>query len=168
VVEEDIRVFLRDEFYKMSKGRNSQRISSNWPEDDILETLVKRAVPLFISAFTICQFIDDPRWLPEDHLLTLLNNLAVTSGSQIDRTYLPALQQLLSGAVGREKRQLEQEFQDTVRVIILLTTLLSVNTLAQLTDKSRDDISNWLDRFYSVLSVLENFDLPVRLLHLSF
>jgi hypothetical protein len=168
VVEEDIRVFLRDEFYKMSKGRNSRRISSDWPEDDVLETLVKRAVPLFISAFTICRFVDDPRWLPEDRLLTLLNDPAATSGSQMDRTYLPALKQLLSGAVGREKRQLEQEFQDTVGVIILLATPLSVNALAQLTDKSRDDISNRLDGFYSVLSVPENFDLPVRLLHLSF
>ncbi|KAL4860396.1 hypothetical protein BDV12DRAFT_181640, partial [Aspergillus spectabilis] len=157
VVEEDIRVFLRDEFYKMRKGRNSRRISSDWPEDDVLETLVKRAVPLFISAFTICRFVDDPRWLPEDRLLTLLNDPAATSGSQMDRTYLPVLKQLLSGAVGREKKQLEQEFQDTVGVIILLATPLSVHTLAQLTDKSRDNISNRLNGFHSVLSMPESF-----------
>jgi hypothetical protein len=62
--------------------------------------------------------------------LTLLNNPAATSGSLIDRIYLPVLKQLLSSIVRHEKKQLEQEFQDTVRVIILLTTPLSINTLA--------------------------------------
>lgn len=165
VVEEDIRVFLRDKFSLIKERRG---IPSEWPGDNILETLVKRAVPLFISAFTICRFVDDPKWVPKKRLLTLLNDPAATSGSEMDRTYLPVLKQLLCGAVGHEKQQLEQEFQDTVGVIILLATPLSVNALAQLTDKSTEDISNRLDGFYSVLSVPENLDLPVRLLHLSF
>jgi hypothetical protein len=165
VVEEDIRVFLKDEF---SRIKASREVSGEWPEDDVLETLVKRAVPLFISAFTICRFVDDPAWLPEDRLSTLLEDPTATSGSPMDRTYLPVLKQLLAGAVNLEKKQLEQEFQDIVGAIILLATPLSVNALAQLTKMPPRNISNRLNGFYSVLSVPENFDLPVRLLHLSF
>jgi archaellum biogenesis ATPase FlaH len=165
VVEEDIRVFLKDEF---SRIKASREVSGEWPEDDVLETLVKRAVPLFISAFTICRFVDDPAWLPEDRLLTLLEDPTATSGSQMDKTYLPVLKQLFSDADNREKKQLEQEFQDTLGVITLLAAPLSVNALAQLTNKSPRNISNRLNGFYSVLSVPKNHDSPVRLLHLSF
>jgi archaellum biogenesis ATPase FlaH len=165
VVEEDIRVFLRDEF---SRIKASRQVSSEWPDDDVLEILVKRAVPLFISAFTICRFVDGPTLLPEDRLLTLLEDPAATSGSQMDKTYLPVLKQLFSNADNRKKKLLEQEFQDTVGVIILLATPLSVNALAKLTNKSPRNISNHLNGFYSVLSVTQNLDSPVRLLHLSF
>ncbi|KAL4963849.1 uncharacterized protein BDV14DRAFT_175632 [Aspergillus stella-maris] len=165
VVEEDIRVFLRDEF---SRIKASRQVSGPWPDDDVLETLVKRAVPLFISAFTICRFVDDPTLLPEDRLLTLLKDPAATSGSQMDKTYLPVLKQLFSNADNRKKKLLEQEFQDIVGVIILLATPLSVNALAQLTNKSPRNISNHLNGFYSVLSATKNLDSPVRLLHLSF
>ncbi|KAL4860374.1 hypothetical protein BDV12DRAFT_205144 [Aspergillus spectabilis] len=151
MVGEDIRVFLRDEFSRM---KETKEISSEWPGDDILELLVKRAVPLFISAFTICQYVDDPRWLPEDRLLTLLKDPAAVSGSPMDRTYLPVLKQPLAGAVNLEKKHLEQEFQDIVGVIILLATPLSVNALAQLTKMPPRNISNRLNGFYSVLNYL--------------
>lgn len=165
VVGEDIRVFLKDEF---SRIRASRQVSGEWPGDDVLETLARRAVPLFISASTICRFVDHPVLLPEDRLLTLLEDPAANSGSQMDKTYLPVLKQLFSGAGDKEQKQLEQEFQDIVGVVILLATPLSVNALAQLTDKSTRVISNHLNGFYSILSVPENLDLPVRPLHLSF
>ncbi|PYI13145.1 hypothetical protein BO99DRAFT_486042 [Aspergillus violaceofuscus CBS 115571] len=165
VVGEDIRIFIKDEFSLIKERR---KILCPWPGDDVLETLVRRAVPLFISAFTMCRFVDDPNWLPEDRLLKLLENPAATSGSPMDRTYLPVLQQLLLGAIGHEKKQLEQEFQDTVGVIILLANPLSVNALAQLIGKSRDNTLNRLSGFYSVLSIPEDFQAPVRILHLSF
>ncbi|KAF9883051.1 hypothetical protein FE257_004305 [Aspergillus nanangensis] len=165
VVGEDIRVFLRDEFSRITASR---QVSSEWPGDEILEILVKRAVPLFISAFTICRFVDDPNWLPEDRLLTLLKDPAANSGSLMDKTYLPVLKQLFVGARDDEKKQLEQEFQDLIGVIILLAAPLSVNALAQLTRKSPRNVSNRLDRFYSVLNVPKSFGSPVQLLHLSF
>lgn len=165
VVGEDIRVFLRDEFSRITASR---QVSSEWPGDDILETLVKRAVPLFISAFTICRFVDDPNWLPEDRLLTLLKDPAANSGSLMDKTYLPVLKQLFFGARDDEKKQLEQEFQDLIGVIILLAAPLSVNALAQLTRKSPRNVSNRLNGFYSVLNVPKSLDSPVQLLHLSF
>ncbi|KAI3014419.1 hypothetical protein CBS147347_11487 [Aspergillus niger] len=140
VVGEDIRNFMKDEFSLIKERR---KILGQWPGDDVLETLVRRAVPLFISAFTMCRFVDDPNWLPEDRLLMLLENPAAISGSPMDRTYLPVLQQLLLGAIGHEKKQLEQEFQDTVGVIILLANPLSVYALAQLIGSDDHTIKLW-------------------------
>ncbi|PYH76158.1 putative G-protein beta WD-40 repeats-containing protein [Aspergillus uvarum CBS 121591] len=165
VVGEDIRIFINDEFSLIKERR---KILGQWPGDDVLETLVRRAVPLFISAFTMCRFVDDSNWLPEDRLLMLLENPAATSGSLMDRTYLPVLQQLLSGAIDHEKKQLEQEFQDTVGVIILLASPLSVRALAQLTGIRERIIATRLQRFHSVLRIPANPEEPVRILHLSF
>ncbi|KAL4813863.1 hypothetical protein BDW67DRAFT_101415 [Aspergillus spinulosporus] len=86
----------------------------------------------------------------------------------MDRTYLPVLKQLLSGADKAEIKQLMQEFQDIVGVIILLATPPSVNALANLINKPKNKVHSRLEGFYSVLNVPENNDLPVRILHLSF
>jgi hypothetical protein len=61
-----------------------------------------------------------------------------------------------------------QEFQDIVGVIILLATPLSLNALSQLINLPREDVSYRLDGFHSVLSIPEDVDLPIRILHLSF
>jgi hypothetical protein len=165
VVEKDIRVFLKQELLKI---RRSRKISGEWPGDEALETLVKRAVPLFISAATICRFVCDPKWSPEERLITLLEDPAATSGSHMDRTYLPVLKNFLSGADNAEIKQLKQEFRDIVGVIILLATPLSINALARLTNEPRNKVRSRLDGFYSVFNVPEDNDLPVRILHLSF
>lgn len=52
--------------------------------------------------------------------------------------------------------------------MILLATQLSVNTLSQLLAIRAQAISHQLDSFQSVLSILSNRDLPVRILDLSF
>jgi hypothetical protein len=165
VIEKDIRIFLKAKFLEI---KNTRKISGEWPGDDALETLVMRAVPLFISAATICRFVGDQKWRPESRILTILQDPAATSGSQMDRTYLPVLNQLFSGANDREVKQLKQEFQDIVGIIILLATPLSVDALAELINLPVIDISNRLDGFHSVLSVPENINSPIRILHLSF
>jgi hypothetical protein len=165
VVEKDICVFLKAKFFEIKKMR---KIAGEWPGDDTLETLVMRAVPLFISAATICRFVGDQKWRPESRLLTILQDPAAISGSQMDRTYLPVLNQLLSNANDREIRQLKQEFQDIVGVIILLATPLPLNVLTKLINLPGINISNRLDGFHSVLSVPENTNSSIRVLHLSF
>jgi hypothetical protein len=126
------------------------------------------AVPLFIFAATICRFIGEKKWPPEKRLKLILREQAASSGSQMDRTYLPVLYQLLSDANGGEIEQLKQEFQDIIGVIVLLATPLSVNGLAHLINLPTDDVNNRLEGFHSVLSVPENINSPVRIFHLSF
>ena len=165
VVEHDIRVFLK---YKLSKVQYERSLPPDWPGNDNVERLVQIAVPLFISAATVYRFVGDPKWRPEKRLQSILENSAATSDSQIDRTYLPVLNQLLSNTSQGERKQLKQEFQDIIEIIILFAAPLSVNSLSQLVNLPRNDIKNRLNRFHSVLSIPRNIDTPVRMLHLSF
>jgi hypothetical protein len=165
VIENDIRVFLK---YKLSIIQRERLPDVDWPGNDNIERLVQMAVPLFIFASTICRFVGEKKFLPDERLKKVLEDKAGSSSTQMDKTYLPILNQLFSGMNENERRQLEQEFQDIVGVIILLATPLSITALAQLIGLSIKKISNHLDGFYSVLSVPENTHSRVRILHLSF
>jgi len=164
VIEHDIRLFLENRFLTI---RNNRQISGDWPGNDTIDDLVTMAVPLFIFAATICRFVaEGPH--PKRRLQKLLDFQAATSASQMDKLYLPVLDQLLSRSDEDESKELLKEFQDTVGIIILLASPLSVHSLARFLRISGDDISDLLNNLHSVLCVPEKKDAPVRILHLSF
>ncbi|KAJ6063670.1 hypothetical protein N7499_012350 [Penicillium canescens] len=165
VIEHDIRVFLE---YKLSAIQREHSLPSDWPGNKRLEQLVQMALPLFIFAATLCRFVGDEDWFPEERLTAVLQDEATTSTSDMDRTYLPVLHQLLNAKNKKDFERLLQEFQDIIGVIVLLAVPLSVVTLAQLTGIPENKIVNRLKRFHSVLSVPADLEAPVRVLHLSF
>jgi hypothetical protein len=55
VIGHDIELFLHDRFTKIRHDRNVPR---DWPGDDVVQEIVKLSVPLFISAATICRYIE--------------------------------------------------------------------------------------------------------------
>ncbi|GKZ85256.1 hypothetical protein AnigIFM56816_011022 [Aspergillus niger] len=165
MIEHDIRVFLE---YKLSKIQHDRSLPPNWPGNEKKEKLVQMAVPLFIFAATLCRFIGDIDWLPDSRLTAVLDDEAAAAASEMDRTYIPVLNQILISKNKRDIRQLLQEFRDIIGVIILLATPLSVVALAQLISIPEDIISNRLKRFHAVLYVPDNLKAPVRILHLSF
>ncbi|KAG2411924.1 hypothetical protein HFD88_009480 [Aspergillus terreus] len=118
VTERDIRLFLRHRFTKI---RQDRKVPRDWPGDDIIQQLVEVSVPLFISAATVCRYIENPKWEPKIRLAELLKDQAKYV-SKMDKTYLPILTRLLDDQESdeREQQQLLQEFQDIVGVIILL------------------------------------------------
>jgi hypothetical protein len=166
VTEHDIHLFLRHRFTKIRQCRN---VLQDWPSDDIIQELVRVSVPLFISAATVCRYIENPKWEPKFRLAELLKDQAKYV-SKMDKTYLPILMRLLDDQESdeREKQQLLQEFQDIVGAIILLAVPLSINTLSPFLGRERERISNRLDSFRSVLSIPSDENQPVRILHLSF
>ncbi|KAL2009615.1 hypothetical protein VTN00DRAFT_5422 [Thermoascus crustaceus] len=89
----------------------------DWPGDDSIQALVTMAIPLFIFAATLCRFVGDMKWNPEKRLAVILKDQAVSQASKMDRTYLPILNQLLTGQDENESEQLVQEFQEIVGVI---------------------------------------------------
>jgi hypothetical protein len=165
VIERDILLFLN---YKFSRIREERLLSPEWPEDEKIQTLVAIAVPLFIFAATVCRFVEDLKWSPEERLDEFLKDPAITSASEMDRTYLPILNQLLTGRNKVESDKLKQEFYEIIGVIILLASPLSVNALTKFIDKQKGIITTRVESFRSVLSVPNDSDIPVRILHLSF
>jgi hypothetical protein len=166
VTEHDIRLFLQHRFTKIRQDRN---VSQDWPSDDIIQELVRVSVPLFISAATVCRYIENPKWELKIRLAELLKDQAKYV-SKMDKTYLPILTRLLDDQESdeREQQQLLQEFQDIVGGIILLAVPLSINTLSPFLGIEVGRISHRLDSFRSVLSIPSDRKQPVRILHLSF
>ncbi|KAJ5285792.1 hypothetical protein N7524_001098, partial [Penicillium chrysogenum] len=166
VTEHDIQLFLQDRFANIRHDRN---ISQDWPGDNVIQDLVAMSVPLFISAATVCRYIEHPKWEPKLRLIELLTDQAKYV-SRLDKTYLPILNRLLDDQESdeSERQQLLQEFQAIVGVIILLVTPLSINTLSLFLGIGADQISTRLESFRSVLSIPGDRDQPVRILHLSF
>ena len=166
VTERDILFFLQDRFTKIKHDRN---ISHDWPGDDVIQKLVTMSVPLFISAATVCRYIENAQWEPKLRLAELLKDQAKYV-SRMEKTYMPILTRLLDDQESdeSEQQQLLQEFQDIVGVIILLADPLSIIALSLFTGIGVDQISNRLDSFRSVLSIPGDRDQPVRILHLSF
>ena len=166
VTEHDIHLFLQDRLARIKHDRN---ISQDWPGDDVIKELVTMSVPLFISAATVCRYIENSKWEPKLRLAELLTDQAKYV-SRMDKTYLPILTRLLDDQESdeSEQEQLLQEFQKIVGVIILLAVPLSINALSLFLGMQADQISNRLDSFRSVLSLPGDRDQPVKTLHLSF
>ena len=164
VIEHDISLYVEDQLRRL-KQRNS--FPSDWPGDTATKELVKRTVPLFIAAATLCRFIGDSKWNPQKRLKAILEDQS-TYVSKMDSTYIPVLEQLLSGQDETESQQLLKEFKEMIGVIIILATPLSINSLSRLMAREPDDVNCRLNQLHSVLSVPNDFDTPVRLLHLSF
>ncbi|KAJ6189996.1 hypothetical protein N7519_000017 [Penicillium mononematosum] len=164
VIEHDISLYFEDQFLRLKQRRS---FPPDWPGAAATKILVDRAVPLFIAAATICRFISDVKWNPQKRLEAILTDQS-TYVSKMDSTYVPVLKQLLTGQNETESRKLLEEFKEIVGVIIILATPLSINSLSHLIDRESDDVKCRLDQLHSVLSVPNNFDTPVRILHLSF
>ncbi|KAH8807278.1 putative wd40 protein [Xylogone sp. PMI_703] len=160
----DIELFLRHSFSQICEDHN---FPLSWPGEDIIQTLIAKTVPLFISAATLSRFIGDRNWNPQKRLEAILADQSAYI-SKMSVTYLSVLKQLLIRQDEWESHQLIQEFKKIVGVIIVLATPLSVNALSQLLNIEAAHISTRLDHLHSVLNVPRTSYMPVRLLHLSF
>ncbi|KAL2809542.1 WD40-repeat-containing domain protein [Aspergillus granulosus] len=163
LVSRDISIFL-DYFFK--NIRDDHEISMDWPGNAAMEVLLEKTVPLFISAATLCRFINEAPD-PEERLQNLLADKS-SYVSQMAATYLPILKQLLHGQGTQEIPDLLQAFRNIVGAIVMLATPLSINALSGLLGLGAGNIKRRLNRLHSVLNVPEDCSLPVRLLHLSF
>jgi hypothetical protein len=162
-IEHDIRLFLEHELSLIQKER---RLSADWPSSHQIIALVELAVPLFIYAATVCRFVGTKGRNPTKYLDKVLEYKKSTF-SQLDRTYLPVLEHLLNEQKDDEEEWLI-DFREVVGSIAVLESPLSTTSLACLLQLSREEVRCQLDSLHAVLSVPNNEDTPVRLLHLSF
>ncbi|KAJ6031516.1 hypothetical protein N7540_002248 [Penicillium herquei] len=164
VTAHDISLFLRDRFWKIQDEK--LHIPIDWPGEDAIRTLVQMSVPLFISAATVCRYVES-KLDPVKGLADLIKDQAKYS-TRMDKTYLPVLMRLL-GRQDKEDEDLTlQYFKQIVGPIILFADSLPVNALARLLGLQERLILNLLDSFRSVLRLPSGQDQPVQILHQSF
>jgi len=174
VIEHDIHAYLASELATIKADYDDsvcedRRLPADWPGQPTIQTLVKMATPLFIFAATVCRFLADRRCgNPDEQLREVIRYQTRSQESQLDATYLPVLEQLVSGLTGRKKKKLLGNFRYIIGSIVILANPLSTSSLAQILLISKDTIDTMLDLLHSVLSIPALPDAPVRLLHLSF
>jgi hypothetical protein len=173
-IQRDISVFLKDAFAKIWEDYNNDspsdvQLDHDWPGDQVLQALHNMAVPLFIIAVTVCRFVGDINWDPQERLETIMRFQGMGQMSQMEQTYLPVLKE--SSATlsdSRDEERLHQEFRKIVGAIITLTEALSMASLAALLNVPRAIVVRRLSSLHSVLQIPTDPEKPVRTLHLSF
>ncbi|KAH7083961.1 vegetative incompatibility protein HET-E-1 [Paraphoma chrysanthemicola] len=164
VVQHDIEVFVRHE---LALVREQRSLQEDWPASHQIRELVELASPLFIFAATACRYIGETKHNPQRRLELMIRHREVQS-SKLDATYIPIMNLLFEEEDEEDKEYWVSEFRAIVGSIVLLVQPLSVNAVSELIGKSKFDVGCRLDALHSVLSVPEDPESPVRLLHLSF
>lgn len=172
-IEGDIRAFYVDEFGKIredSRMRDDE-LPIDWPGDESVNVLVRRAVPLFIFAFTISRFLaGDPR----DRLRLILGQSTEKALGGLADTYLPILRQALIYDNNDQRQTRVRDFQEIVGSIVLLHDPLSALALEALLGIDGGVIGRTLRPLDAVLNVPRTTagriirDKPITLFHLSF
>ncbi|KAF2818545.1 HET-domain-containing protein [Ophiobolus disseminans] len=165
VVKHDIRCFLKHELGSIQQARS---LSSNWPTEEQVQALVELSVPLFIFAATVCRYVGTKGGDPKTYLNKILQYRKATF-SQLDRTYLPVLEQILTEQEDDDDQETWLDnFRSLVGSIVVLESPLSVVALSSLLRIPQEQIECRLDALHSVLNIPSDRRLSVRLLHLSF
>jgi hypothetical protein len=174
IIDRDISIFLRHMFREIKV--EFEDLSEDWPGDEKINSLVKKASGLFIYAATVCRFIKDNE---ERSPLELLNLVMEDSREQprseiphslptqgLDKIYIQILQHSFKRVENKEK--IAKSFRWIVGSITILFEPLSAFALAKLLSEQKDTITLRLRHLHSVLNIPKDQDQPIRLLHPSF
>ncbi|KAF3164530.1 hypothetical protein TWF788_001131 [Orbilia oligospora] len=164
-VEDDISLYLKTEMSQIAEERH---LPEGWPGAAVIQKLVEMATPLFIYAATICRFVGDEHWNPDERIKMISEYEPKWGVSRLDKTYLPILEQLLASQHETERGAFVQEFKDIVGTIINLQDPLSARGLSQLMQVSDRKIDSVLRSLHSVIDVPNDPKMPIRTFHKSF
>ncbi|KAJ6263478.1 Vegetative incompatibility protein [Drechslerella dactyloides] len=166
-IEHDILVFLNHELGRIQEENN---LKQDWPGDDAITKLLRIAVPLFISAATICRFIDDKISPPSERLQTILSS--PTSPGDVPELYMiyrTIFQQLLLDR--KRSNSTDAAIHDQIRkiigTIVILQFPLSRQAISDLIGVDQELIKYRLGSLHSILRVPDSPDLPLETFHLS-
>jgi len=171
-IRSDLSMFVQHEFTRIKEDYSAKHLftslPADWPHNNSKQTLVERAHPLFIVAFTLCRLIEVAKD-PEGQLDWILaQHCGYGSQTALADTYLPILRQ----AISAENKQTQHDSLDTLQAIlgplVLLNNPLSVEALTRLLNVSVTDVDALLVHLQSVLSVPKSMEAPIKLFHLSF
>lgn len=167
--QNDIQVYIKSRMAHLKTEYNDEHdddedaaLADDWPGDGILLKLTDLALPLFISAATICRMIEDPDWIlsPDERIQDIL--------SSRDRGH-DTLDGIYTQVLGRLKLRGEasSRFRDIVGSVVLLSDSLDSKSLSSLIQVDKRSVDACLDPLHSVLDIA-NQSAPIKLLHLSF
>lgn len=168
-VQNDLSVYLRHELGSLRKESIGVDL---WPSDQAIEILCHESDWSFIHASTACRFIGDPYRPQIEGLELFKEDFSVRQSliPNLDHIYRRVLQLSITPADGsrQEKNSRRGEIGHILETLLTLFAPVSASTLSGLLGVPLETITQWLRPLQAVLSIPENHDFPIRLLHHSF
>lgn len=147
---------------RLTRKRNKYlRLPGDWPGDDVLQTLVRRACGLFVWAATAWEFIDAAHYPPKHLEVLLKGQVGAKAEAALDALYRTALE----SAGDWDDEDFIHDFRMILGIIITARNPLSLDTIDQLLRLPQDQPSiHTVSRLGCVIA-----SIPVaRILHPSF
>ena len=169
-VDNDIRLFFRHSFSELAAR---QRRQDDWPTEDHLNILCKRAAGLFAYAMATVRFIDHSKNGPEEQLDRLLKSFGSTThegrielreNTTLDSLYMTILQEAFSG----DDPEDDPRTRSVLGAVTLMANPLSPSTIATLLGFRTEGVFLRLSSVHSLLILQEDLNHPVRPFHKSF
>jgi len=162
-VDGDIRLFFRNSFSKLADHWDELE---NWPAEEQLDDLCRRAAGLFVYAAATVKFIDNNKGDPRDQLDLLLESqkIGTHEGKPLDKLYTSILQ----GAYGDDDPIGDAKMRSILGAVVLVVNPLSPSTIATLLGFKTREVPPLLSLVNSLLILQEGTDHPVRPFHKSF
>jgi hypothetical protein len=168
-VDADIKLFLRAQLSDIIKKRSNSNLANDWPSNQEIDAVCKKAAGFFIYASTVVKFVTS-QYHPPDERLTLIISLPHDTShegrSGIDFLYTQVLEQALSGG----DRDFCLHFKQVVGAVVLIFYPLSVRALSDLLRNcgTTSRIYSTLRAFHSLLLIPDGMEEPVQIFHKSF
>ena len=175
LVSGDILLFLRQNLKEIADRR---KVPGDWPTEEQLGLLCKRAAGLFVSAMATVKFIGQRGSDPIDRLSLILQSPESSThegktglqanakqAATLDLLYMSILRE----AFGNDDPEVDHRIRSVLGAIVLSLNPLSPSAIAAFLDFDVEDISPFLPSFHSLL-ILDDKDPnhPVRPFHKSF
>ena len=161
-VDGDIRLFFRNSFLQLADHWDEL---DNWPAEEQLDDLCRRAAGLFVYAAATVKFIDNNKGDPRDQLDLLLESqkIGTREGKPLDKLYTS----ILRGAYGGDDPTGDAKMRSILGAVVLAVNPLSPSAIATLLGFKTREVPPLLS-LVNLLLTQEDANHPVRPFHKSF
>ena len=170
-VENDVRLIFSDAFSGLACRRGGL---DDWPTNEQLDLLCKRAAGLLVYAVATVKFIDKSNANPRTQLNLLLQSpksttreakTKFTGNNTLDSLYTSILQEAFGNDNDTDN---DPKVRSVLGAMILAANPLSPSTIAKVLDLDPEEVFPILSSVQSLLTLQEDINCVVRPFHKSF
>jgi len=168
IVDGDIFIFLQ---HALIVIRRKYTLGENWPGEEAIRRLVRKAAGLFIWAATASRFIDEGgNFFGPDRLSDILEDDSSNTEpeEELNNIYTKVLENSISSRLKqREKDKAYKILREALGAIVILFSPLPAPSLARMLHMPEQNVGAMLGGLHSILDIPKDPTRPVRLHHPS-
>ena len=169
VVDNDIRRFFKHELSKLARQPGT---SEDWPTDEQVDSLCRRAAGFFVYAVATVKFLNHRFRRPSDRLDVLMASPEVTvhegqAGLKVYNSLDSLYASILQAAFVENNADDDAVVRSVLSAVVLVTNPLPLSAIANLMGFDPDVVTSLLESVQSLLVLHEDPDQPTQPFHKS-